>query len=126
MIEQYKVYNNFLDIKNAGDKGRGVFASKTFKKGDLIEVCPVIEISKKDHQALVGNLLENYTFVWNASKKTAAIVLGYGSLYNHSKKCNADYTKNLKEKIMLFKAIKTIKNGEEITIDYGDMHNDLD
>lgn len=119
------ITNGYLFVSNAGHKGRGVFTSKVLKKGELIEICPVIEVSYKDHQKLVGNILENYTFVWNTRKKSAAILLGFGSLYNHSTKPNADYIKRLKDGIMVFKALKTIKKGEEITIDYGEMHSDL-
>ncbi|MDP2174381.1 MAG: SET domain-containing protein [Bacteroidota bacterium] len=120
-----KVVNSNLFVDNAGHKGRGVFTSKVLKKGEIIEICHVIEISRKDHQMLVGNIIENYTFVWNTQKKTAAIVLGFGSLYNHTKKPNADYIKKIKQGVMVFKAIKDIKVGEEITIDYGEMHADL-
>jgi uncharacterized protein len=117
--------NGNLFVSNAGHKGRGVFTSKILKKGELIEICPVIEVSYKDHQKMVGHILENYTFVWRSGKKSAAIVLGFGSLYNHSSNPNADYIKKLKEGVMVYKALKTIKKGEEITIDYGEMHSDL-
>ena len=60
---------NFLVVRKAGHKGRGVFTSKEIKKGDIIEICPIIELSKKDHYMLIDNLLENYTFVWNTQKK---------------------------------------------------------
>jgi len=116
---------DILFVSNAGHKGRGVFTSKILKKGELIEICPVIEVSYKDHQKMVGHILENYTFVWSSKKKSAAIVLGFGSLYNHSTSPNADYIKKLKKGEMVFKALKTIPAGEEITIDYGDMHSDL-
>jgi uncharacterized protein len=123
--KEYKISNTNLFVANAGHKGRGVFTSKVLNKGDLIEICPVIEMNYKDHQKLVGHIMENYTFVWNARKKSAAIVLGFGSLYNHSSKPNADYIKNLKEGVMIYKALRKIKAGEEITIDYGEMHADL-
>lgn len=124
-LNKLKLQNDFLLVENAGHKGRGVFTSKLLKKGDIIEICPVIEISKKDHYMLIGNKLENYTFEWNNSKKSAALVLGFGSLYNHSKNANAEYTKNVQQGIMVFKAKKTIKPSHEITIDYGDMHSNL-
>ncbi|NQW43283.1 MAG: SET domain-containing protein-lysine N-methyltransferase [Bacteroidetes bacterium] len=120
-----KIENGNLYVSNAGHKGRGVFTSKILYKGDVIEICPAIEIRYKEHQALVSHQLENYTFVWNTKKKSAAIILGFGSLYNHSKKANADYIKKVSEGVMIYKALKTIKKGEEITIDYGDMHADL-
>jgi SET domain-containing protein len=120
-----KIINGDIFVSNAGHKGRGVFTSKVFNKGDVIEICPVIEIKYKEHQMLTGHILENYTFVWNTQKRSAAILLGFGSLYNHHKRPNADYLKNVREGVMVFKAIKRIKAGEEITIDYGDMHADL-
>lgn len=125
MIKEYYISNTNLFVANAGHKGRGVFTSKVLNKGDVIEICPVIEINYKDHQNLVGHIMENYTFAWNTRKKSAAVVLGFGSLYNHSKKPNADYTKKLKDGVMIYKAIRQIKAGEEISIDYGDMHSDL-
>ena len=120
-----KIVNGDIFVANAGHKGRGVFTSKVLNKGDVIEICPVIEINYKEHQMLSGHILENYTFVWNTRKRSAGILLGFGSLYNHAQKPNADYVKNIKEGVMEFKAIKKIKAGEEITIDYGDMHSDL-
>jgi SET domain-containing protein len=58
--------------------------------------------------------LGNYVFVWEDNK--FAVALGYGSLYNHSYEPNAKYIRK-KDKI-LFQAIKDIKSGEEITINY--------
>lgn len=125
MKKEINISNKDLFVSNAGHKGRGVFTSKILKKGDLVEICPVIELSYKEHQTLAGHLLENYAFVWNTRKKSVAILLGFGSLYNHSTKPNTDYIKKIKEGVMVFKALKTIKAGEEISIDYGDMHKDL-
>lgn len=125
MENKYNISNTNLFVSNAGHKGRGVFTSKILKKGELIEICPVIELTYREHQSLVGHILENYAFVWNTKKRSVAILLGFGSLYNHSLKPNADYFKRLKDGVMLFKASRNIKAGEEITIDYGDMHSDL-
>ncbi len=124
-LKNIKLHQSNLYVENAGHKGRGVFTSKKIMKGEIIEFCPVIEINKKDHYMLIGNKLENYVFEWNNSKKTAAVVLGYGSLYNHSQKANAEYLKNIKENIMVFKATKNIKVNDEILINYGESHEYL-
>jgi SET domain-containing protein len=123
--KEYYISNPNLFVANAGHKGRGVFTSKVLNKGDVIEICHVIEMNYKDHQKLVGHIMENYTFNWNTRKRSVAIVLGFGSLYNHSSRPNADYIKKLKDNVMIYKAMRRIKAGEEITIDYGDMHADL-
>ena len=79
-----KITNGDIFVSNAGHKGRGVFTSKVLNKGDVIEICPVIEVKYKDHQMLSGNILENYTFVWNTKKRSAGILLGFGSLSTSS------------------------------------------
>ena len=47
-------------------------------------------------------------------------MLGYGSLYNHSKNLNANIDYDVKElkNYLFFQAIKDIKAGEEISYDY--------
>ncbi len=119
------IKNEFLYVSNAGHKGRGVFTSKILKKGEVVEICPVIELKYKEHQMMAGHNIENYAFVWNTRKKSAALLLGFGSLYNHSTKPNLDYIKKLNDGLMVFKALRNIDKDEELTIDYGDMHSDL-
>ena len=51
-------------------------------------------------------------------KKSVAIALGYGSLYNHSYSANATYEKHFDDKLITFKAIADIRRGEEITVNY--------
>lgn len=100
-------------ITNAG---RGVFASGSIKKGELIEECPVLVVPRKDYSVLKKTLLHNYYFLWG--KVTCGICLGFGSLYSHSYEPNATYQKNIKNQIIRFLAIKTIRKGEEITVNY--------
>ena len=51
--------------------------------------------------------------------KKVAIALGFGSLYNHSKKPNAEWEIKKSSHTIVFRAIKNIRKGKEITIDYG-------
>ena len=46
------------------------------------------------------------------------MVLGYGSIINHSFKPNADWKQNFKSNTMVYRAIKNIEKGEEITVNY--------
>ena len=46
------------------------------------------------------------------------MALGYGSLYNHSFKPNARYTKGPAEMAIKFSALRDIAAGEEILINY--------
>jgi len=47
-----------------------------------------------------------------------AICFGFGSLYNHAYEANATYRKLIKEQVIEFVAIKAIKKGNEITVNY--------
>ena len=105
-----------IEYKKSKIHNLGVFATKSFKVGDIIESCPVLVLSHDTTQAIHDKDLDNYTFDWEEHK--SAIVLGYGSLYNHDYEPNARYYKDFKTNILTFKAIKPIKKGEEITISY--------
>lgn len=107
-----------IDIKN---KGRGVAATQDIKKGEIIEFCPVVFISEKEASFFEKEetvLKFYYLFQYAIGKR--CVMLGYGSLYNHSKNPNADIDYDIKElkNYLFFQAIKNIKTGEEILIDY--------
>jgi uncharacterized protein len=108
-------HSDLVCIKRVKGKGRGVFARKYIAAGSVIEKVPVIPVPYK---AFVGGEPNPYRrkffFMWG--KDTAAIVLGYGSLYNHSFMPNARYEHG--PQVMTFRALRDILAGEEITINY--------
>ncbi len=104
-------------IKRIPKKGRGVFALKDFKKGDIVENAPVLIFTPKERKHLEKTLLNYYVYPWR-STRGAALVLGFGSIYNHSYSPNADWKQNFKTRSMIYRAIKTIKKGEEIMVNY--------
>ncbi len=108
-----------LYINDAGEKGRGVFTTKAIKPREVIERSSVIEISREEHHQIAGNILERYVFLWDKRKKSIVVVLGFGSLYNHSNEPNASYKPDFKNRIMTFRATRDILPDEEITIHYG-------
>lgn len=107
-----KVYVSNSHILNSG---RGVFASKNIKKGEVIEVAPILVLEFTDLVETRWNLLFEYYF-W--MDDFVALVLGYGSLYNHSKDPNCKYDINRKDKTITFTAIKNIKKDCEIYCNY--------
>lgn len=108
-----------LFVAEAGPKGRGVFAGKLIRAGEVVERSCVVELEKKVHHQLAGNLLERYVFLWDKRKKSVALLLGFGSLYNHSEDFNCYYSREIKNRTTVFIAKKDIVPGEEITIHYG-------
>ncbi len=115
-----KIFVSQSSIPNAG---RGVFAKQALGKGEVIEVCPVIEVpltdSSNDNDQ---GLLTNYFFYFGDG---LAIVLGFGSIYNHAYEPNATYIKKPSDGVVEFQAIRDIEVGEEITVNYnnGDPDN---
>ncbi len=95
--------------------GKGVFVLENIKKGEIIEVAPILILEFSDFVDTKWNLLFEYYF-W--MDDCVVLALGYGSLYNHSKNPNVKYEINKNEKIITFTAIKDIKKDQEILFDY--------
>ncbi|ABN56593.1 MULTISPECIES: SET domain-containing protein [Methanoculleus] len=104
-------------VGSSGCRGRGVFARRDLIPGELIETCPVIVLGGADEQELLDKThLFDYYFAWG---ELAAVALGYGSLYNHSRHANADHVCDLLRGEIRISAHRPISRGEEITINYG-------
>lgn len=107
---------NQIKIGFVAGKGRGVFATKPFSISDIIERAPVIIVNAEEGEKITNTVLENYTFGWG--ENDFAVVLGYGSLYNHSFEPNAIYIRNFDSNEMIFQAICQILPEDELTINY--------
>lgn len=112
-----------ISVKKTSKKGRGIFAVRNIKKGEVIEICPVLTFSPKEREHLEKTQLGHYIYPWR-STRGACLVLGYGSIYNHSFSPNADWKQNFKTQSMVFRAIKPIKKGQEITVNYNSEPDD--
>ncbi len=97
--------------------GRGVFAGRAYRKGEVVEVCPVIRLPAAS-EGTAGGGLEHYVFQWGEGGVELAIALGYGSLYNHSPDPNAEFTPRLSRDDIVFRALRDIAAGEQVFIDY--------
>jgi uncharacterized protein len=100
------------------DFGRGVFTSIAISEGDLIEVCPIIIIPKRELPIIHKTVLHDYYFLWGENLEDCAIALGNGSMYNHRLHPNANFILDIENKTIDIEAIKDIAAGEEITLNY--------
>ncbi|HUX12248.1 MAG TPA: SET domain-containing protein [Spirochaetia bacterium] len=107
---------NMISIRETLDHGRGVFASAPIRKGEIIERAPVLVLPDPQWVILDSTQLRDYHYAWGPD--AAAIVLGFGSIYNHSYTPNAVYVRRIEEKLMEYVAIRDIEMGEEITVNY--------
>jgi uncharacterized protein len=105
-------------VNNSELGGLGVFARTNIKKDEEIEVAPVLLIPDEQISSITKSTLVDYYFAWGKGFKQAAVVWGYGSLFNHSYTPNAKYIKDEENSVVRFIAIKDISQDEEIIINY--------
>ena len=98
--------------------GRGVFTRRRFRKGEIIDICPVIPLTPAEASTCSPTILDDYFFQWGPGGKGYALALGYGSLFNHSAEPNASFACRLRQLWIEFQATRDIAKGEQITIDY--------
>lgn len=104
-----------IEVRDAGARGRGVFALRSFAPGDVIETCPVIVIPAHELRLIDGTVLYSYYFGW---PEGGAIAGGLGSFYNHADTPNARCSKDYQHRTINFVALEAIRPGEEITFRY--------
>jgi len=105
-----------IEVKDSDIHNRGVFCIEDISKDEIIEVCQIINLNDIDTKIIDNTFLYNYYFSWKDNG--SAICLGNGSIYNHSIKPNSEYIKDFDNSIIRFIALKDIKVGEEILVNY--------
>lgn len=113
-----------LFIDSSANRGRGVFTSENIEKGTIVESSPVIVMSNEERKFLDQTLLHDYIFEWGPGKDQCCMALGYVPLYSHSYKSNCEYEMDFENVIISIRAVRFIKAGEELFINYnGDWNN---
>ncbi len=113
-----------LFIKKVKGKGRGVFSSVPLEKDEVIEECPLIVIPADDYEMITATQIVNYCFFFNKEENILALAMGFGSMYNHAFSSNASHSIDPDAKTVTIYAVRSIKAGEEICINYnGDNEN---
>jgi len=106
-------------------KGRGIFARKPIKAQTVIETSPVIVMSGEDRKLLDKTLLHDYIFEWQpGGEEMCCMALGLIPIYNHSYRSNCEYFMNYDDNTMYVQAVRDIKKGEELTINYNGEWNE--
>jgi SET domain-containing protein len=106
-------------LKDSPLHNLGVFSSQTIKKGEVIDVCPFLSFPQGSQEKIP--VFSNYTFCFPRSENwdEHALVLGYGSYYNHSETPNVDWYTNNEERTFVYFALRDINEEEELLINYG-------
>jgi SET domain-containing protein len=104
-----------VTVRPTQDKGRGVFAVRRIRPGEIIETAPVLLVPKGDAEKLAETFLSHYMFK-SDNKKHLVIGLGLASMINHSADANAEFF--VSSDRITIKALRAIPNGSEVTFDY--------
>ncbi len=115
-------------IKDTGTiKGRGVFAIRQIRAGEIIEVCPVI-LLPTDWNTMPDEV-KHRVFDWGHLIKGSpapCIALGWGSMYNHRNPANIRYSADNDTLSIMFTAARDIELGEELTVNYNGAGGNID
>jgi uncharacterized protein len=112
-----------LFIAPVPGKGRGVYTAEAFGKGAIIEVSPVIVMTKEERVLLDKTTLHDYIFEWGPKRDHCCMALGYVSVYNHSYTSNCEYEMDYDDDTITIKTVRSIAAGEELTINYNGSWN---
>lgn len=105
-----------IKVKKTKKFGRGVYATKNIKSGEVIESSPVVILDSWESDRITSTVINRYVFAW---KNISALALGFGSIFNHSEDNNVSYRCNYKKNTIDFKTIRDIKKDDQLFIDYG-------
>lgn len=106
-----------LRIGKAGKLGRGVFAQKNFKAGELIEAAPLLVIEHPD-SILVSHFTRLGSYVFEHGETAVVLGMGFVSFCNHSYRPNALYEFDYRNGTIKLIARRKIARGEQIKINY--------
>jgi SET domain-containing protein len=116
-----------LAIKDFGTRGRGIVALEEIEPGRLVERSPVLIIPSEQRAEIDKTIIFTYVFMWERHfveqdlykhVGRSAIALGYTSLLSHSYEPNCIFVRHIDELMIDVIARRTIRIGEELTIDY--------
>lgn len=107
-----------LVVAPSEHRGRGVFASEDIAADTIIEISPVLVLSREERAKAEETNLYNYIFEWGEHYEMGALGMGYISIYNHSYHSNCIYEMDFEQELMAIKTLRNIAAGEELFINY--------
>lgn len=114
----------FLYIGPTEKRGRGVYTSEDIGAGIVVEVSPVIVMTREERNLLDQTLLHDYIFEWGELKDLCCMAMGYVPVYNHAYESNCEYGMDYDQQLISVTTVRLIKAGEELLVNYNGDWND--
>lgn len=108
--------------------GLGVFATELIQPGELVERCPMVPLNFRSNYHKDTKLYDYLYLNGEHSQESEqhgfimCMVLGYGMIYNHQDRPNANWKFNWVENYADLVAQRLIRKGEEIFTSYGEYY----
>ena len=112
---------NLIEIRSSSIHNKGVFANRNINANDIIEIVPLLMIDKKHVDVTKTNTGDLVDYALLMNDNNYYIMLGLGSLYNHSDNFNAEWEYYNPDNIII-RAVKNIPKDSEILVHYGDKY----
>lgn len=104
--------------------GMGVFSDAFIPADTVLEEAHWIKYKRDDcNSPMINDYVYEVSDPPNASQEECgynALVLGFGSIYNHSFENNAHYLFDEEKNVFVYQSIKDIQPGDQICISYGE------
>lgn len=101
------------EIREAGTKGRGLFAKRSLEEGEVVAVCGAVSLGAAEVHRIRDTALNGYLFHVGDARLLA---LGDVSFCNHSDEPNADVEHG--HGTVVLKTTRAVAEGEELLIRY--------
>lgn len=111
-----------IEVRHSPRHGFGVFAREAIAVGEILEHAHCFRIPREHYHRIefVNQHLGGYFFSWpKFDGDQVALVLGFGSIYNHADEPNANWETDIEHDYYVFTAVADIAADEEICISYG-------
>lgn len=110
-----------VEVRYSPGKGRGVFATRTIRRGEVIEAAPSLLVPSGDTKRIETSFLKHYIFQTD-SGLDYVVATGYVAIANHAEDNNAEF--HVSREVSKIKAVRTIRRGDEVTVNYGWSENE--
>ena len=117
--EEKPLYRHPNIVITLCEYGHGIFTTKAIPADTTLEECPYLRILADE----CAGILDDYVFNLesaedNGDKDVYSLVLGWGSLFNHSYDHNIEYWHDTDRDLIVFHTIKKVPAGKQLFVNY--------